>query len=105
MPLAAPDPTRIPGYDLSQPTEASAVASLERVFGSERGRNVWGDACRSARLERGRVSTPESLDRAIQALADQGGAAATVARSLAIRMRTHARLSARAVTSNSGAGR
>lgn len=105
MTTAVPVSTRIPGYDLTQPTEASTLAALERVFGSERGQGLWADVCRSARLQPGRVSTPDALERAVLALADQGGAAATVARSITIRMRTHTQLAARRATPASGDGR
>lgn len=105
MPIAVPASSRIPGYDLDAPTEDTAVAALTRVFGAERARTLWGDVCRSARLEPGSVNTMKALESAIQALADEGGAAATVARSLTIRMRTHAQLAARRATPASGDGR
>ena len=86
---------RLPGYDLAVPTEADALGALERVFGAERGRALWSDACAMAGIGIGKASTGAALERALQSLAAQGGAAATVARSMTIRMRTYAQLAAR----------
>ncbi|HEX2079438.1 MAG TPA: hypothetical protein VHG08_17055 [Longimicrobium sp.] len=91
-------PARLPGYDLREPVEADALASLRRVFGPERGEERWSRACHDAGLAVGGVSTQAQLVRAVQALAAQGGPAAAVARSVEIRQRTHARLAARAAT-------
>jgi hypothetical protein len=91
-----PSPTRLPGYDLHEPTEDDARMSLQRVFGADRGAERWARACRDAGLFPGRVSTTTLLDRAVKALSAQGGAASTVARSVEIRMRTYARLAATA---------
>lgn len=91
----APIAGRIPEYEYSAPTEAEVVASLRRVFGPERGTESWARACRAASLPVGGVSTPALVERAAQALAADGGAAATVARSVAIRLRTYNRLAAR----------
>ena len=88
-------PARLPGYDLREPVEADALASLRRVFGPERGDERWSRACGDAGLVVGGVSTQAQLVRAVQALAAQGAAAAAVARSVEIRLRTHARLAAR----------
>ncbi|HEX8360750.1 MAG TPA: hypothetical protein VF613_11600 [Longimicrobium sp.] len=88
-------PAAIPGYKLQPPGEADACAALQRVFGAERGSERWSLACRAAGLRRGRVSTADELGRAVEALAEQGGATAVVARSLEIRLRTYARLAAR----------
>ena len=85
----------VPGYNLAAPTEADALAALERVFGRERGRSLWTDACRQAGLDIGRASTGPALQRALEALAAPGGAAATVARSMTIRIRTHTQRAAR----------
>ena len=85
----------LPGYNLAAPTEADAIGALERVFGVERGRTLWSDACAMAGLGVGKASTGAALERAVQSLASQGGAAATVARSMSIRMRTYAQLAAR----------
>lgn len=96
----------LPGYDLAAPTEADVLAALERVFGTERGRTIWADACGGAGLRVGQASTGSALERAVQTLAAQGGAAATVARSITIRMRTYAQLMARsasAIPSSTGA--
>ena len=86
---------RLPGYNLAAPTEADALGALERVFGAQRGRALWSDACAMAGLGVGMASTGAALERALQSLASQGGAAATVARSMSIRMRTYAQLAAR----------
>ncbi|MDB4879988.1 MAG: hypothetical protein JWL60_1434 [Gemmatimonadetes bacterium] len=72
------------------------MASLGRVFGPGRGVETWARACRAARVSPGAASTPDLLERCSQALASEGGAAATVARSVAIRLRTFNRLVASA---------
>ena len=87
--------SRLPGYDLSAPTEATALASLERVFGVDRGREAWALACSSAGLVMGFVHSADALQRATSALSAQGRAAASIARSITIRARTHAQLLAR----------
>lgn len=97
-----PRPPGIPGYDFSAPTEASTSAALQRVFGPDRGVARWGDACKAAGLVPGRVDDDARLERAIRALSEQGGAAAAVARSVEIRMRTYTRLAARAAASKGG---
>ena len=89
-------PARLPGYDLREPVEADALASLRRVFGPERGDERWSRACADAGLAAGGVSTQAQLVRAVQALSAQGAAAAAVARSVEIRLRTYARLASRA---------
>jgi hypothetical protein len=91
-----PGPTRLPGYDLREPTEDDARASLQRVFGADRGAERWAQACRDAGLFPGQVGTAIMLDRAARALSAQGGPAAMVARSVEIRLRTYARLAATA---------
>jgi hypothetical protein len=93
---------RLPGYDLGEPTEADARASLHRVFGPERGDERWSRACREAGLAAGRVGAGAELQRAAQALAAQGGPAVAVARSIEIRMRTYARLASRAAAPAGG---
>jgi hypothetical protein len=100
-----PDVGRIPGYDLSPPSEADAVASLNRVFGPERGAEHWAQACRAAGLAPGRVAPGEPLGRAAAALAEQGGPCAALARSITIRIRTHARLAALASATTPGGAR
>lgn len=87
-------PARLPGYDLQEPREADARAALERVFGPDRADERWQQACREAGLLAGHVATTPQLQRAVAALAGQGGTTAVVARSMEIRMRTFARLSA-----------
>lgn len=89
-------PPRLPGYDLSEPTEADACAALQRVFGMERGTERWSQACHDAGLFPGQVRSTNLLDRVAKSLAAQGGAASTVARSVEIRLRTYARLAATA---------
>jgi hypothetical protein len=96
-------PARLPGYDLREPTEADARASLQRVFGPARGEERWSEACRTAGLSPGGVHTRVQLIQAVQALAAQGGASASVARSVEIRMRTYVRLAANAAATAGGA--
>jgi len=99
------DRTRVPGYRLDMPTEADAVAALRRVFGPERGDSLWADACHLVGVVPGTVRTPGELERVTQALAQAPGAPAAVARSIEIRMRTHAQLAAGAVAARAGAQR
>ena len=103
MTSSPPSPTKVPGYGLAAPTEADVLAALERVFGGERGRSMWSDACIRAGLTEGQVRYGPSMERATQALATAGGAAATVARSIAIRMRTYTQLVARSASAATGA--
>lgn len=96
MTLPPPDrPPHLPGYDLAPPSERDARAMLERVFGAGRGESLWADACRDARVQAGRVDTLPTLQRVSRSLAGAGGAAATVARSIDIRIRTYTRLATR----------
>lgn len=97
-----PTPPPVPGYDLREPTEADARAALGRVFGAERAAERWSRACGDAGLAPDRVGTPALLQRAVQALATQGGPATAVARSMEIRMRTYVRLAARAASPAGG---
>lgn len=99
-----PGSTRLPGYDLREPTEDDARESLRRVFGVERGAERWTSACSEAGLAVGRVGSTALLGRAVQALAAQGGPAAAVARSVEIRIRTYARLAANAAATSGGQG-
>lgn len=87
---------RVAAYDYAAPTEADALAALQRVFGPARGHDVWSDACREAVVPVGRLVGTTELERTLAALARQGGAAATVARAMTIRMRTFTRLATRA---------
>ena len=87
---------RIPAYDYAAPSEADALAALQRVFGPARGVEVWTRACVDAGLAAGAVTGSADVSRATDSLARQGGAAATVARAITIRMRTFDRLAARA---------
>ena len=98
MPSPPGGALRLPGYDLREPREADARAALERVFGPERAADRWSRACREAGLAAGHLTTAAQLGRAVAALAGQGGTTSVVARSLEIRMRTFARLSAGAAT-------
>jgi hypothetical protein len=95
----------IPNYNLSAPTEADVLAALERVFGRERGRSIWTEACGMAGLAVGQASTGAALELTLQALAGIGGAAATVSRSIVIRMRTYTQLVARSAATATGARR
>ena len=97
-----PAPSRLPGYGLGVPTEADAFAALQRVFGPERGATLWFDACRAAGLAAGQVDDSARLERVARLLAGQGGAAATVARSIEIRLRTYALLASRAAAPRAG---
>ena len=105
MASPAADQARIPGYDLAMPGEPDVTAALERVFGREQGEARWKDACRTAGVFVGRVRGLDQLERATQALGAQGGASASVARSIEIRMRTYTRLAARAKSAASTGGR
>lgn len=89
-------PIRIPGYNLDMPSEAEARNALERVFGANRGWDMWQEACRAAEVTAGRVQTAPDLKRVVDALAQRGGATGVVARSIEIRMRTYARLASKA---------
>ena len=89
-------PLRLPGYDLREPTEEDALMSMQRVFGADRGALLWAQACRDAGLSPGEVRATPLLERVVRALSAQGGAAGVVARSVEIRLRTHARLAATA---------
>ena len=104
--LSSPSTPGIPGYDgFRAPTEADARAALQRVFGPDRGAERWSEACRAAGLAAGRVHGAESLIRAVQALAAQGGPSTAVARSIEIRMRTHTRLAAKSLALSDGGQR
>lgn len=92
----------LPGYALAQPREADALAALQRVFGADRGRALWADACGLAGVREGEALTPALLERTLESLASQGGAAATVARSIGIRMRTWNQLAARSAAATGG---
>lgn len=103
MPSPPGSPARLPGYDLREPQEEDARASLQRVFGPARGEERWSQACRDAGLTAGGVRTRVQLVQAVQALAAQGGPSAAVARSVEIRMRTWTRLAANAAAPAGGA--
>ena len=90
--------TRIPDYGLDAPTEADVVAALHRVWGPERGSRMWAEACRAAGVSMGHVDTLDRLIRVNGFLAAQGGATATLARSVEIRIRTWTRLQSRSAT-------
>ena len=94
---------KLPGYNLAAPTESDAIAALERVFGAVRGRAVWSDACGMAGVAPGTAQPGAPLARVTQALAAQGGAAATIARSIDIRMRTYTQIAARQSAPSTGA--
>ncbi len=88
----------ISGYNLNEPTEQDALAALQRVFGAARAEAHWKQACVEALLQPGRVQPGAELTRAAAALAEAGGPAAMVARSIEIRMRTFYRLAEREQT-------
>ena len=94
---------KLAGYNLAAPTESDAIAALERVFGAVRGRAVWSDACGMAGVVSGTAQPGAPLARVTQALAAQGGAAATIARSIDIRMRTYTQIAARQSAPSTGA--
>lgn len=90
----SPPGSVLPGYALREPNEDDARAALERVFGAERGAAHWSAACLAAGLAPGAVASREALETVCRALAGRGGACVAVARSVEIRLRTHARLAA-----------
>jgi len=94
--LSPPQPVPVPGYNLSPPTAADAVAALQRVYGEEKGAEHWKSACAAARILPDWVLHRDQLERVLGALAGMGGPPAVVARSMEIRLRTYDRLSARA---------
>ena len=99
----SPHPPGIPGYnDYRASASVGARAALQRVFGAERGAGRWEQACREAGLAAGRVDGAERLRQAVAALAAQGGPCAAVARSIEIRMRTHARLASKSLAASAG---
>jgi hypothetical protein len=89
-------PSAIPGYNLTPPGESDAVAAVQRVYGAEKGAEVWKSACQEARVLPGWVRGRDTLERVLQALAAQGGPQGVIARSMEIRLRTYDRLAARA---------
>lgn len=89
-------PPRVREYGLTAPTEADAIAALQRVFGAGRGIDAWTAACRGAGLSVGAITSVDQLQRAAEALASQPGAAPTVARAITLRIRTYNWLAARA---------
>ena len=94
---------KLAGYNLAAPNESDAIAALERVFGAERGRAVWVDACGMAGVAPGTAYPGAPLARVTQALAALGGAAATIARSIEIRARTYTQIAARQSAPSTGA--
>lgn len=103
MSISSSSAKKLAGYNLSAPTEADAIAALERVFGGVRGRTTWEDACGMAGVTPGTAYPGPPLERVIQALASQGGAAATIARSIEIRARTYTQIAARQSPPSPGA--
>ncbi|WP_411280910.1 hypothetical protein [Gemmatimonas sp.] len=78
-------------FHLAQPSERDACAALQRVFGAVSAQEKWTHACRDARLVPGHVQTTAQLGRVAAELARQGGATASVARSIEIRLHTFSR--------------
>jgi hypothetical protein len=103
MPSPTSQPARVPGYDLAAPAESDALASLQRVFGHARGVKVWAEACARAGVAPAYVNTIPLLERVADSLGRDGGAAATIARSISIRVRTYTQLVARAAAAKTGA--
>lgn len=103
MSTSSSSPKKLAGYNLAAPTESDAIAALERVFGAVRGRTAWSDACGMAGVAPGTAHPGAPLSRVIQALAAQGGAAATIARSIEIRARTYMQIAARQSAPSTGA--
>ncbi|WP_309672571.1 hypothetical protein [Gemmatimonas sp.] len=90
MTNTAPSPANtIPGYNLVEPSERDACAAMQRVFGAIKADERWAQACAQVNLRPGFVQPGEELRDVAAALALQGGAAATVARSIEIRIRTY----------------
>ncbi len=102
MNSAPPPANTIPGYNLVEPCERDARAALQRVFGAKADER-WTQACHAADLRPGFVKPGEQLRAVAAALALQGGAAATLARSIEIRIRTFYRLPLTAASSSSRA--
>ena len=96
LPSPQAPPAPIPGYNLTPPAEADAVAALQRVYGEAKGADHWAAACRAAKILPGWVRSRDALNGVLLALAEQGGPQAVVARSMEIRLRTYDRLAARA---------
>ncbi len=82
----------IPDYKLNEPSEHDAVAALQRVFGPQQANVRWAQACGEALRQPGAVRPGAELAKVTAALAAQGGATTSVARSIEIRMRTYYRL-------------
>lgn len=100
----APPPVKtIPGYNLVEPSEQDARAALQRVFGAANADVRWAQACAHVNVRPGRVSPGDELRAVAAALGLQGGAAATLARSIEIRIRTFYRLPLTPVSSPSRA--
>ena len=104
MTTAESDGRTIASYNLRAPTEDDVRAALLRVFGAERGEQLWTDACREAGAPPGRVRSGDQFQQVIRRLSAQGGAVATVALSVEIRLKSYARLAERAALSSRGAG-
>jgi hypothetical protein len=89
----------IASHGYAAPTAADSLAALTRVVGPERAEVLWSEACRGAGLAH--AGDPLSLEE-LQATSEQlrahGGAIATVAYAMQIRLRTYARLAARGQT-------
>ncbi len=88
----------IVSHRFTAPTAAESRAALSRVVGPQRGAALWEQACAAAGIDPDADPVPaDDLRRATEALAGHGGAVATVARAIQIRLRTYARLAARAI--------
>jgi len=86
-------------HNFAAPTAADSLAALTRVVGAERADALWTEACHGAGLAHaGDPIELDALHASTEQLQANGGAVATVARAIQIRLRTYARLAARGQT-------
>lgn len=87
----------ISNYNLSPPSEARAVESLERVLGPQEAERAWRSARQKAGL--GAIRAPLTLDQlrrvAVQ-MAHMGGIAGVLGTALKIRVETYCSLAEKA---------
>ncbi|QJR36535.1 hypothetical protein [Gemmatimonas groenlandica] len=89
---APPPANTIPGYNLVEPSERDARATVQRVFGAANGDARWTQACELVNARPGSVAPGDELRAVAAALGLQGGAAATLGRSIEIRILTYYQL-------------
>ena len=100
--MAGAPPSTIPGYQLAAPSEQDALTFLARALGADQAASLWMRACREGGGRAGSLSLDE-LERVVQALAREEGAAGVVGSSLSIRVRSYRLLAAaRGVTGEEG---